>query len=64
MVHERDDPIVSVIQPRTLVRELREAGYDATLTVVDGDDHWGPLDLDEHAGKVTLDIILDLIGAS
>lgn len=64
MVHERDDPIVDLIQPRTLVRELREAGYDATLTVVEGDDHWGPLDLDEHAGKVTLDIILDLIGAS
>jgi hypothetical protein len=34
------------------------------LTVVEGDDHWGPLDLDEHAGEVTLDIILDLIGAA
>lgn len=64
MVHEGDDPIVNVSQPRTLVRELREAGYDATLTVVEGDDHWGPLDVDEHAGRVTLDIILDLIGAS
>jgi acetyl esterase/lipase len=64
MVHERDDPIVSLIQPRTLVRELNEAGYDASLTVVDGDDHWGPLDVDQHAGQVTLDTILDLIGAS
>jgi acetyl esterase/lipase len=64
MIHERDDPIVDVIQPRTLVHELKEAGYDASLTVLDGDDHWGPLDLDEHAGRVTLDAILDLIGAS
>jgi len=64
MVHERDDPIVPIVQPRTLVRELNEAGYDASLTVVEGDDHWGPLDLDEHAGQVTLDTILDLIGAS
>jgi acetyl esterase/lipase len=64
MIHEENDPIVDVIQPRTLVRELREADYDATLTVLEGDDHWGPLDMDEHAGKVTLDIILDLIGAS
>jgi acetyl esterase/lipase len=64
MVHERDDPIVSVLQPRTLVHELKEAGYDASLAVVDGDDHWGPLDMDEHAGRVTLDTILDLIGAS
>ncbi len=64
MVHERDDPIVDVVQPRTLVRELDEAGYNASLTVVEGDDHWGPLDLDEHAGQVTLETILDLIGAS
>jgi acetyl esterase/lipase len=64
MVHERDDPIVDLLQPRTLVRELVEAGYDASLTVVEGDDHWEPLDLDQHAGQVTLDVILDLIGAS
>jgi acetyl esterase/lipase len=62
MIHEEDDPIVDIVQPRTLVRELDEAGYDATLTVLDGDDHWGPLDMDMRAGERTLDIVLEAIG--
>jgi len=62
MIHERDDPIVDIIQPRTLVRELRDGGYDASLTVIEGDDHWGPLDLDAHAGEVSRDVILDVLG--
>jgi acetyl esterase/lipase len=62
MIHERDDPIVDIIQPRTLVRELREADYDAKLIVIEGDDHWGPLDVDEDGdGAVSVDIIEDLL---
>jgi acetyl esterase/lipase len=61
MIHERNDPIVDVVQPRTLVRELRDEGYDAALTVLDGDDHWGPLDMDGRAGESTLEIIGSIV---
>jgi len=61
MVHEEDDPIVTVQQPRELVKALNRAGYDASLTVVEGDSHWGPLDLQRHAGQVSFDTIMDLI---
>lgn len=61
-IHERNDPIVDVVQPRTLVGELKSAGYDATLTVLPGDEHWGPLDLDRDAGDVTLEVITQLLG--
>jgi acetyl esterase/lipase len=62
MVHMRDDPIVELVQPRTLVRQLKDDGYDATLTILDGSDHWGPLDLDRRAGGATLDVVLDAAG--
>jgi len=62
MVHERDDPIVAIIQPRTLVDELDDAGYDVTLTAIRGNEHWGPLDMDARAGEVTLDVVLETIG--
>lgn len=61
MIHERDDPIVDLVQPRTLIRELREDGYDAALTVLEGNDHWGPLDVDSRAGAATLDIIESIV---
>lgn len=63
LIHERDDPIVDIVQPKTLVSELRENGYDATLTVLAGGDHWGPLDVDG-AGRQTVEIIEDLLDLS
>ena len=60
-IHERDDEIVEIVQPRTLLRQLRDAGYDVSLTVLEGSDHWAPLDVDGH-GAVSRDIILGLLG--
>jgi acetyl esterase/lipase len=60
LVHEEDDPVIPVNQARHMYHLLRDAGYDAELTILDGDDHWAPLDADSHAGEVTLGIIEDL----
>jgi acetyl esterase/lipase len=61
LIHERGDPIIPPRQPRQLQRDLRDAGYDTRLQLIDGDEHFALLDTDAN-GALVVPLILELLG--
>jgi acetyl esterase/lipase len=60
VIHERGDPIIPPRQPRQFVRALRGAGYDVSLQLIDGDQHFALLDPLGN-GAMVVPLILELL---
>jgi acetyl esterase/lipase len=61
IIHERGDPIIPPRQPRQFYRALRDAGYDVTLTIISGNEHFALLD-PSGKGRLVVPLILELLG--
>jgi acetyl esterase/lipase len=61
LIHETGDPIIPPRQPRRFHRDLRAAGYDTRLQLIDGNEHFALLDPAGN-GRLVVPLILELLG--